>query len=125
MGPLDSLPAKYKKRKVYYFSSAATMVRTTKREMAKTAKVIASKLNKATGPVVVAIPLGGFNMYCHKGEPLYDPEADMEFVRTLKQHLRPQIKVMELDNHINDPIFAETVAPILIGMMQGSSKENA
>ncbi len=123
LGPLHSLPAKYKKRKVYYFSSAATMVRTTKNEMITTAKVMADKLNKAIGPVVVAIPLGGFNMYCHKGEPLYDPEADMAFVRTLKEHLRPQIKVIELDNHINDPIFAETVVPTFIGMIEESSKE--
>jgi uncharacterized protein (UPF0261 family) len=123
LGPLHSLPSKYKKRKVYYFSSAATMVRTTKNEMITTAKVMADKLNKAIGPVVVAIPLGGFNMYCHKGEPLYDPEADMAFVRTLKEHLRPQIKVIELDNHINDPIFAETVVPAFIGMIEESSKE--
>jgi len=49
----------------------------------------------------------------------------MAFVRTLKKHLRPQIKVIELDNHINDPIFAETVVPILIEMIQESSEEKA
>ena len=122
-GPFDSLPAKYKKRKVYYFNPTVTMVRTTKEEMVTTAKVIANKLNKAIGPTAVAIPLGGFNMYCHKGEPLYDPEADMVFIRTLKEHLKPRIKVTEVDAHINDPVFAETVVPILLEMIEGFKEE--
>jgi len=121
-GPADSLPAEYKKRKIYYFNPAVTMVRLTKEEMATTAKVFADKLNKAVGPTAVAIPLGGFNMYCHEGEPLYDPEADMAFITTLKKQLKPEIKVTEVDAHINDPIFAETVAPILIEMIKKSSR---
>lgn len=122
-GPLDSLSAKYKKRKVYYFNSAVTMVRITGKEMATTARVMASKLNKAVGPTAVAIPLGGFNMYCHKGEALYDPDADMVFIKTLKEYLKPQIKVTEVDAHINDPVFAEAVVPILIEMIQGHDAE--
>ncbi len=118
-GPFDSLPAKYKKRKVYYFNPTVTMVRITSKEMATTARVIANKLNKAIGPTAVAIPLGGFNMYCHKGEALYDPDADMAFIETLKEHLSPQVKVTEVDAHINDPVFAEAVVPILIEMIQG------
>ncbi len=119
LGPFDSLPAKYKKRKVYYFNPAVTMVRTTKSEMALTAKVMADKLNKAVGPTAVVIPLSGFNMYCHKGEALYDPEADTVFIETIKKHLKPQIKVIEVDAHINDPVFAETVVPLLTGMIEG------
>jgi uncharacterized protein (UPF0261 family) len=92
--------------------------------MVTTAKAMAKKLNKAIGPTAVAIPLGGFNMYCHKGEPLYDPEADMVFIRTLKAHLRPQIKVTEVDAHINDPVFAEAVVPILIEMLKGSKEKH-
>ena len=118
LGPFDSLQAKYKKRKVYYFNPAYTMVRLTKGEMATVGEVMANKLNKAIGPTVVAIPLGGFSMYCHKGEALYDPEADMAFIKTLKKHLEPQIKVIEVDAHINDPVFAETVVPILTGMIE-------
>jgi len=119
LGPFDSLSAKYKKRKVYHFNPVVTMVRTTKEEMALTAKVMADKLNKAVGPTAVVIPLGGFDMYCHKGEPLYDPEADKVFIETFKKHLKPEIKVTEVDAHINDPVVAETVVPILIELMEG------
>jgi len=119
LGSFDSLPAKYKKRKVYYFNPARTLVKLTKGEIATIGKVIANKLNKAIGPTVVAIPSGGFNMYSHKGEELYDPEVDMAFVKALKAHLKPQVKVMEVDAHINDPVFAETVVPILTEMIEG------
>lgn len=121
-GPPSSLTPEIKKRKNYYFNPATTMVKLTEEEMVTNAKVFAEKLNKARGPTEVAIPLGGFNMYSHKGEPLSDPEVDMAFVTTLKRLLKPQIKVTEVDAHINDPIFADTVAPILIEMIKKSSK---
>ena len=119
LGSFNSLPAKYKKRKVYYFNPARTIVKLTKGEMTAIGEVMADKLNKAIGPTVVAIPLGGFNMYSHEGEALYDPEVDRAFIKTLKKHLKPQIKVIEVDAHINDPVFAETVVPILTGMIEG------
>ena len=119
LGPFDSLPAKYKKRKVYYFNPARTMVKLSRGEMATLGEVIANKLNKAIGPTVVAIPLGGFNMYSHEGEALYDPEVDRAFIKALKKHLKPEIKVTEVDAHINDPVFAETVVPLLTGMIEG------
>lgn len=119
LGPVDSLLPKYKKRKVYHFNQAVTIVRTTKAEMALTARVMANKLNNSIGPTAVAIPLGGFSMYVHKGEELYDPEADMAFIKTFKKHLKPEIKVTEVDAHINDRIVAETVVPILIGLIEG------
>jgi len=58
-------------------------------------------------------------MYSKKGGELYDPEADMAFVDTIKKHLKPHIKVVEVDAHINDPVFAETVVPLLTGMIEG------
>ena len=117
-GALDSLPAKYKKRKVYYFNPAVTLVRASGDEMITIGKVMADKLNKATGPTAVVIPLGGFSMYCHKGEALYDPEADRAFIKTIKKYLRSQIKVVEVEAHINDPVFAETAVSVLREMIE-------
>ena len=116
-GPLNSLPAKYKKRKIYPFNPAATLVRASKKEMRTIAKVMADKLNKTVGPTTVLIPLDGFSMYCHEGEALYDPETDKVFIETLKEHLKPQIKVEEVNAHINDPVFAEKAVFILTGMI--------
>ena len=79
---------------------------------------MADKLNKAVGPTTVVIPLGGFSMYCHKGEALYDPEADRAFIKTIKKYLRPQVKVVEVEAHINDPVFAQTAVSVLMKMLE-------
>jgi uncharacterized protein (UPF0261 family) len=121
MGPFDTLPEKYKKRKYYKFNPAVTMVRISSEEMVSIGKLMAEKLNKAVGPTQVVIPWGGFNMYCHKGESLYDPEADRIFIETLKKHLKSQIKVVEVDAHINDPLFAEKAVSVLMEILELSS----
>jgi uncharacterized protein (UPF0261 family) len=117
-GPLNSLPPKYKKRKVYYFNPAETLVRTNKTEMVKVGKFMAEKLNRAVGPTAVMIPLGGFSMYCHEGEPMYNPEADQAFIKTVKRHLKSNVEVKEVDAHINDPIFAEAAVSMLLNMLK-------
>ncbi len=122
LGPLESLSSEYKKRKLYPFNPAVTMVRTTHEEMITIGKVMAEKVNKTLGPAIVIIPLRGFSMYCREGESLYDPEGDRIFIDTLKEHLRPQIPVMEVDANINEPVFAQTTVSALMRILEQSSK---
>ncbi len=122
LGPLESLSPEYKKRKLYPFNPAVTMVRTTHEEMITIGKVMAEKVNKTLGPAIVIIPLRGFSMYCREGESLYDPEGDRIFIDTLKEHLRPQIPVMEVDANINEPVFAQTTVSALMRILEQSSK---
>jgi len=97
------------------------MVRTTKEEMVIIGKTMAEKLNKAVGPTQVLIPLGGFSMYCHPGEPLHDPEGDWTFIESLQKHLKSSIPVLEIEAHINDPVFAQTAASVLINLIERPS----
>jgi len=122
LGPLESLSPEYKKRKLYPFNPAVTMVRTTHEEMITIGKVMAEKVNQTLGPTVVIIPLRGFSMYCREGESLYDPEGDRIFIDTLKEHLRPQIPVLEVDANINEPVFAQTTVSALMRILEQSSK---
>jgi uncharacterized protein (UPF0261 family) len=101
------LPEKYKNRKTYPFNPYLTLVRTTIEEAREIGETMARKLNKARGPVTVVVPLRGMSMYNRPGEPIYYPEADAEFLRALKERLDPRIKLVEVDAHINDPIFAD------------------
>jgi uncharacterized protein (UPF0261 family) len=121
LGPMASLEEKYKKRQMYFFNPAVTMVRMTLEERATVGRVMAEKLNKATGPTRVLIPLKGFCMYCHPGEPLHDPEGDRMLIETLKRHLKPQIPVVEVDAYINDPEFADTAAAAMIQLIGNSA----
>jgi len=78
---------------------------------------MAEKLNKAKGPTSVVFPLRGMSQVNRPGEAIYNPERDQALFDTLKENLRKDIRVVEVDAHINDPEFADTVAPILMEMM--------
>ena len=101
------LPERYKDRRTYPFNPYLTLVRTTVEEMVEIGETMAKKLNKAIGPVTVVVPLRGMSMYNKPGDPIYYPEADAAFLKSLKAHLDPKIKLVEVDAHINDPVFAD------------------
>lgn len=82
-----------------------TLVRLTEDEMSRVARLMAQKLNAATGAVTVYVPLHGFSVPDQPGGAFWDPDADGAFVAALKETLDPRICVIELDLHINDPDF--------------------
>jgi uncharacterized protein (UPF0261 family) len=120
-GPIDNLAPEFKQRKKYKFNPACSLVSTTPEEMERIAGVIAEKLNKAKGPVLMLIPLQGFSMYCHNGEALCDPERDAAFIRSIKSYLKGNVRVQEVDAHINDPIFAEKAVDEMVKLMGARS----
>jgi len=117
-GPLDSLPEEMKRRKHFAHGPSHTLVRFYPEELKEVAKIVASKLNKARGPVKVFIPLKGFCLPDREGWPNWDPEGDRAFVDTLKKMLRPSIEVVELNAHINDPQFIDPVIDGFLSMME-------
>lgn len=116
-GPLDSLPEEMKRRKHFAHGPSHTLVRFYPEELQEVAKIVASKLNKARGPVKVFVPLKGFCLPDREGWPNWDPEGDRAFVDTLKKILRPSIEVVELNAHINDPEFIDPVIDGFLSMM--------
>jgi uncharacterized protein (UPF0261 family) len=86
--------------------------------MLKLARVIGERLNQAGGPVAVVIPRGGYSFYNRPGLIFYDPEADRAFVEALKETLRKDIPVRELEGHINDLEFVRELVPIFLDLMK-------
>jgi hypothetical protein len=85
-------------------------MRTTEAECAELGRILARKLNRATGPLTVFIPHGGLSMIATPGGPFHDPAADAALIRELKAALRPDVEVVELAADINDPAFATAMA---------------
>jgi uncharacterized protein (UPF0261 family) len=108
-GPISSLRPEYRNRKYIAHNPNITLVRTSSEEMKTIGKIMASKLNEASGPTIVMIPLRGFSYPNRKGEALYDEEGNQAFIKTLKRNLKG-VKVIEIDAHINDPEFAREAA---------------
>jgi uncharacterized protein (UPF0261 family) len=108
-GPISSLPPEYRNRKYITHNPSISLVRASPDELETVGKIMASKLNGAKGPTVVMIPLKGFSYPNRKGEALYDEGGNQAFIKTLKENLR-DIRVIEVDAHINDPEFAHEAA---------------
>jgi uncharacterized protein (UPF0261 family) len=113
-GPMETVPEKFRHRNLYKHNPTVTLMRTTPEECAQLGKIIAQKLNMATGPVSLFIPLKGFSMIDTEGQPFYDPLADRMLIDNLTRELSDTVEVRELDMDINDPNFAHAMADRLI-----------
>lgn len=116
-GP-DSVPAKYKDRKFYYWNPNVTLMRTTPEENAELGRILAEKANQSAAPVAFFLPLQGISVLDSPGGEFWWPEADNALFTAIKTHVRPGIPVYELDCNINDAAFAEAVTGKLLEFVQ-------
>ncbi len=114
----ETVPAKYKDRLFYQWNPNVTLMRTTVEENARMGEIFAEKLNAATGPLAVLIPMGGFSELDFPGQPFWWPEADQAFVDALKKHLRSDISVELRDTDVNHPDFSGRAAEKLLELLE-------
>jgi uncharacterized protein (UPF0261 family) len=117
-GDPAKLPDKYKDRKIHIHNPAICCVRANAEELRTTGQVVAEKLNQARGPVAVVIPSRGFSSFDEEGGAFWELETDGAFAPALKAKLKPEMEVIEVEAHINDPLFAETVVEVFDRLMQ-------
>lgn len=117
-GPIKGIPRKWQDRKLYSHSPSITLVRLTKEEMSYLGRVFAERLNLSKGPVKIAIPLGGSSIPNRVGGLFWDEEADRAFVNRLRENLRQDIDIVEIDAHINDEQFAGEVTQLFLEVIQ-------
>jgi len=114
----QTIPRKFRRRKFYQHNPNITLMRTTPEECARLGEILAEKLNLSTGPVTVLIPLGGLSVIDSPGGPFWWPEADGALAEALKENLRRDIPVEEIDANVNDEVFASRCAEVLLKQMQ-------
>jgi uncharacterized protein (UPF0261 family) len=85
--------------------------------MEEIAKYMAEKLNKARGPTAVIHSLKGISALDLLDEGFVDNEANLAYLETLKRNIRPDIEVKEVDAHVNDDVFADEAAKMLLRLM--------
>ena len=113
------VPEAYRERPFYYHNPTATLVRLTHEEMERLGKLVATRLNEATGPVRVLAPSRGFSLAGVMGGALYDPAGDEVLIGTLERELRSDIELERFDADVNDSRFATAVAQRFTQMMGG------
>jgi uncharacterized protein (UPF0261 family) len=75
--------------------------------------------------VTVLIPLQGVSAIDKPGGPFYSPEALNSYRRALTTILSSEIKLIELDAHINDEGFAHTAADLLLESLDATRGTSA
>jgi len=113
----DTVPEKYRDRTFYKWNPNVTLMRTTPEENARLGEIFAEKLNAATGPVAVYVPVKGFSEVDLEGKPFHLPEANEAFVGALRANLKPGIDIVEMDVDINDPQFSSATVAALLEMV--------
>lgn len=117
-GPVETIPERFRSRKFHIHNPTVTLMRTTPDENRELGKIIAEKLNMATGLTVLVLPLQGVSAIDRAGQPFDDPQARQALFAALRENLDPRIRVIEIDANINDPIMAETMANTLATMIE-------
>jgi uncharacterized protein (UPF0261 family) len=117
-GPREELPERYRERKTYFHNPVATLVRLSEDEGAALGRMVAERLSEARGPVRVVVPIRGFSLADAEGGDLWDPEADAALVAALRDALRPDIPLEEVDAHVDDADFAELVANRYLSLLE-------
>jgi uncharacterized protein (UPF0261 family) len=110
-GPMESVPERYRDRNLYVHNPTITLMRTTPEECREIGRIVAGKLNAATGPTVLYVPLRGVSMIAVEGQVFHDPEADAALFSTLRDEVdASKVEVHEVDADVNDPEFALAMA---------------
>jgi uncharacterized protein (UPF0261 family) len=115
---MDTIPEKYKSRRLYQWNPNITLLRTNIEENKRIGEMIAVAANAATAPVAILIPLQGVSQLDSPGGAFWDPQADQACFEAIKSNLRPGIPVIEMDNNVNDSEFADRAAQTLLDMLK-------
>ncbi|MDR6857639.1 uncharacterized protein (UPF0261 family)/ABC-type branched-subunit amino acid transport system ATPase component [Variovorax guangxiensis] len=110
-GAWDSVPERFRARKLYRHNPTVTLMRTTPAECEAIGRFIAAKLNAMRGPMRFLIPEGGVSAIDRPGQPFHDPEADRALFAAIEHSFRPGAdrKLQRLPLHINDEAFADAL----------------
>lgn len=107
------IPPRLADRPAHAHNRLLTSVVQTAEERRELARVIAGKLASAEGPVVFLLPTQGGNEWDRPGGPLHDGEALAAFVDELRRVLPPNVRLVEMDAHINDPDFTDAALRVV------------
>jgi len=120
-GPKETIPERYKGRKLHEHNHVVTLMRTSVDEATQVGDFIAAQLKthaKRPEAVQVWFPKGGISMIAAPGGPFEDAKADAALFDAVRNGLRTSgIEIVEDDRAINDKGYAHDIAEALVAKM--------
>jgi uncharacterized protein (UPF0261 family) len=116
-GPIDTIPERFRQRRLYQHNPTVTLIRTTPEENDQLGKEIAEKACAAHGPTVVVLPLRGVSALDAEGKPFWWPEANDALFQSIRNWIYG-VELIEVDANINDLAFSQVVSEQLLKMMR-------
>ncbi len=117
-GGIETVPERYRERNLYQWNPEVTLLRTNEEENRQMGAMLAAAANTGqAGKVSLLLPLAGVSMLDSDGDRFWDPGADQACYDAIKNDLRADIPLIEVDANINDPAFAEKAVEILLEML--------
>jgi len=105
--------SKYKpefhERRKFDLDKLRTWIRLSPDELKEVAMIFAEKINQAKGPVTVMIPQNGWSAADLPGNDSHDPAEDQLFTQVLREKLKPEIQILEVNANMEDPEFSAAV----------------
>ncbi|QVQ54533.1 Tm-1-like ATP-binding domain-containing protein [Spiractinospora alimapuensis] len=116
-GAADTVPAQFADRLLYRHNPNVTLMRTTPEECAELGRRLAERLNAATGPTALYLPLRGVSALSVADAPFHDPAADAALFAALRRDIdADRVELVAIDTDINDPDFAAAMTDRLIAL---------
>lgn len=110
----EAIPASHRRQPFVLHNPHLALVRCTEPQLRKIGREMASRLNRSSGPIAIAVPTRGWSFYNRTGLAFADACADLAFLQELQSALRPDIPVHMIDAHINDPEFAKAALRLFL-----------
>jgi uncharacterized protein (UPF0261 family) len=107
----------YENRRKFDLDKLRTFLRLDPEELVEVARVFARKLNQSRGPVKVLIPTRGWASIDKDGSPVYAPDEDRHFVVELRQNVKPEIEIIEVESNLEDDAFVEAVTKAFLSLL--------
>ena len=102
----------FKQHVVHAHNRLISTTSLTADERRRVAQAICAKLAIATAPVTLILPNQGLHSWDRPSAPLANPEAMAAFNDEFRKSCPPNVTLIDLDAHINDPAFTDAVLQV-------------
>ncbi len=122
-GPRRTVPERYEGHTIHAHNDLVTLVRTTPDECRLIGEELARRVSPGAATTVLCIPLGGTSMLDAPDGAFFCPDAVRAFSDGVNEASGGTIRILESDDNINDPGFANLLVSTLNdAMATGGSK---